>query len=78
MTADPDADDATLMATARRARRELPDAPEWLILRAEALALPRAQAAPSLRQRLQALLSVDSWAGTPALALRGGADVQAR
>lgn len=78
MTADPDADDAALIAAARRARRELPDAPEWLILRAEALALPRTQAAPSLRHRMQALLSVDSWAGTPALALRGGTDAQAR
>jgi hypothetical protein len=80
MTVENFPDDAALIAAARRARRELPDAPEWLVLRAEAIADARPQAAPaaSLRQRLQALLSVDSWAGAPALALRSGADAAAR
>ena len=64
----PPPDDEGLLAAGRRALRELTDAPEWMILRAEALGVPRVQRAPSLFKRVQALLSVDSWAGAmPAL-----------
>ena len=58
----PPPDDEGLLAAGRRALRELSDAPEWMILRAEALGVPRVQRAPSLFKRVQALLSVDSWA----------------
>ncbi|MCW5611649.1 MAG: hypothetical protein KIS83_13365 [Rubrivivax sp.] len=70
----PPADDDDLLAAGRRALRELPDAPEWMILRAEALGAPRAApaAAPSLLRRVQAALSVDSWAGAVPV-LRGAA-----
>lgn len=69
MTAERPLDDDALLAESRRARRELPDAPEWLVLRAEAIGegVARRPAAPSLRQRLQALLSLDQWAAAPAL-----------
>ena len=77
MTPDfPPPDDDTLLAAGRRALHELPDAPEWMILRAEALDSPRARPeaalAPDLLRRVQALLSVDSWAGA-APVLRGAA-----
>lgn len=75
MTSPESADELPLIAEGRRARRELPDAPEWLVLRAEALAdaRPVRAPAPTLRQRLQALLTLDSWAiGTPVPALRSG------
>ena len=70
----PPAEDDDLLAAGRRALRELPDAPEWMILRAEALGAPRAApaAAPSLLRRVQAALSVDSWAGAVPV-LRGAA-----
>ncbi|MBK6786760.1 MAG: carboxypeptidase regulatory-like domain-containing protein [Betaproteobacteria bacterium] len=68
----PPPDDEGLLAAGRRALRELTDAPEWMILRAEALGVPRVQRAPSLFKRVQALLSVDSWAGAMP-ALRGAA-----
>lgn len=68
----PPPDDEGLLAAGRRALRELTDAPEWMILRAEALGVPRVQRAPSLLRRVQALLSVDSWAGA-APVLRGSA-----
>lgn len=68
----PPSDDEDLLAAGRRALRELSDAPEWMILRAEALGAPKVTPAPSLRRRVQALLSVDSWAGAVP-ALRGAA-----
>jgi hypothetical protein len=68
----PPQDDEGLLAAGRRALRELSDAPEWMILRAEALGAPRVARAPSLLKRVQALLSVDSWAGAVP-ALRGAA-----
>ena len=77
MTPDfPPPDDDTLLAAGRRALHELPDAPEWMILRAEALDSPRARPqaalAPDLLRRVQALLSVDSRAGAVPV-LRGAA-----
>lgn len=68
----PPPDDEGLLAVGRRALRELSDAPEWMILRAEALGAPQVARAPSLLKRVQALLSVDSWAGAVP-ALRGAA-----
>lgn len=68
----PPPDDEGLLAAGRRALRDLCDAPEWMILRAEALGAPRVERAPSLLRRVQALLSVDSWAGAVP-ALRGSA-----
>lgn len=68
----PPPDDDGLLAAGRRALRELSDAPEWMMLRAEALGAPQAARAPSLLKRVQALLSVDSWAGAVP-ALRGAA-----
>jgi hypothetical protein len=68
----PPPDDEGLLAAGRRALRELSDAPEWMILRAEALGALQVTRAPSLLKRVQALLSVDSWAGAVP-ALRGAA-----
>jgi hypothetical protein len=57
-----------LVAAGKRALRELPDAPAAMLRRAEAI-FP---AAPGLLRRIQALLSIDSWA-TPLPALRSSA-----
>lgn len=48
----PPADDDDLLAAGRRALRELPDAPEWMILRAAAGALPVLRGAAGTRQLL--------------------------
>lgn len=70
MTDELPADDAALIHAGRRALRELPDAPEWRVLQAEAIWRPLpAQAAPLLA-RVLAVLSFDSWV-SPAPALRG-------
>ncbi len=61
--------DDELAVLAGRARRELPDAPTWLV--ESALSMWRSPVAkPSLVQRIAAALSFDSWAVQPALALR--------
>ena len=61
--------DDELAALAGRARRELPDAPAWLV--ESAVSMWRAPVVrPSLIQRIAAALSFDSWAGQPTLALR--------
>jgi hypothetical protein len=71
MTDDPSAQDAELIRAGRRALRELPDAPEWRILRAEAIFRAVAPQSAPLLDRVIAVLSFDSWA-SPAPALRGG------
>lgn len=77
MNDDLPADDAALLRAGRRALRELPDAPEWLVLRAQALWQPLPRQAPPLLARVLARLSFDSWA-SPAPALRGSAEPGAR
>lgn len=64
-----DLSDDDLARLARRAVRELPDAPQWLI--ESAVAIWRAPSPrPSLRQRIVATLGFDSWLVQPTLAMR--------
>ena len=64
-----DLSDDALASLARRAEHELPDAPQWLV--ASVLAMWHAPApAPTLGQRLAAVIAFDSWVAQPALALR--------
>lgn len=77
MNPDLPPDDAALIRAGRRALRELPDAPEWLVLRAQAIWQPRPQPVPPLLTRVLAALSFDSWA-SPAPALRGATVAGAR
>lgn len=77
MNDDLPAEDAALIRAGRDALRELPDAPEWMVLRAQAVWRPRALQTSPLAARLLAVLRFDSWA-SPALALRGSAQTVAR
>jgi hypothetical protein len=65
--------DEALVRLARQSVQSLPDAPPWLV--ESAIAMWRAPApapaqAPGLGRRIAAVLGFDSWAATPALALR--------
>jgi hypothetical protein len=64
-----DLSDDALAQLTRQSVRDLPDAPHWLVESAVALWRAPTQA-PSALRRLTAVLGFDSWAATPALALR--------
>jgi len=77
MNDDLPAEDSALIRAGRDTLRELPDAPEWMVLRAQAVWRPRSLRTPPLVARLLAVLSFDSWAA-PAPALRGSAEPGSR
>ncbi len=63
-------DDTELARLLRHSLRALPAVPAWATERALAVWRAPAAAEPGLLQRLQAVLSFDSWQAAPALALR--------
>ncbi len=63
-------DDTELARLLRHSLRALPEVPPWASQRALDVWRTPAASAPGLLQRLQAVLSFDSWQAQPALALR--------
>jgi hypothetical protein len=63
-------DDTELARLLRHSLQALPEVPRWASERALAVWRTPAAAEPGLLQRLQAVLSFDSWQAQPALALR--------
>lgn len=64
-----DLSDEALARLARRAERELPDAPPWLVSSVFAMWTAPSKV-PPLGQRILAVLGFDSWAAQPSPALR--------